>query len=241
MTAPAAAWNGSSYVIAWVDPHVSTDVTKGYVYGALVSPAGVVSNVHTLSGDVSKVTVDLYNVPDDRVAVATGNGHAIAAWIGGAYPNYHPTWAILDDKLSGIVAGPFVLPGAVMMHIDSAIHVGNSFYLATSPEAATKVHLHRIDDTTGELLATLTVDTPNDGGFTHLAPLAGGLLVAFRHGEYIRVGPMRADFAGGVALTDIPSGGAGNGGPAVTSIDAKSALVAWSTGNLRAVKLVCSE
>jgi hypothetical protein len=234
--APSLAWNGTTFVTAWSDGHVAGNYQTQYVYSAVLSTAGVVSNAHTLSGNLPDVTFSGYYARYTRIQTAVGNGRAVVMWPKGNSSGDDIRYAIMDDGLGTITAGPFSI-GISHEYAEAATHVGNSFFLATSPIVGTSLVVTRLDDVTGAILGSLTIPNPNIGGWVQLVPAGGGVLIAFRAGATIRFGRFREDLKGGVSLTDLPA--SADGGPGLTSIDGTSGAIAWSDGTLRATKISC--
>jgi alpha-tubulin suppressor-like RCC1 family protein len=98
----SVAWNGSTYLVAW-PAHIGDN--QNIVQGRLVSPAGVLSDVITISGNIS--------VDQNPLSVATDGTSFLVAW------NYRSSAGLPWDlrgriitPIGGLAGSVFIIAGA---------------------------------------------------------------------------------------------------------------------------------
>ena len=182
---PAIAWNGTSYLVTWTDSRPLVTFGRRDLFGALLSPAGVVTD-----NDIAIATSS-----DFDSAVASNGTDFLVVWTSTAPANNFNLYrtrvtgagAVLDP--SGIALAPVM---GSQRH-PSVVWNGTNYFVAWSDTRSPPTHIYgALLDTTGEFVVSAAGGIPiSAAAGAQLAPAAAtdgsGFLVLW--------GDTRAGFA----------------------------------------------
>lgn len=234
---PDLAWNGSEYVMVWFDRH--GDGSTDRIYAATMTAAGASTTPHLLDPG-SALANTTYNTSASPV-VAAGPTSTLAAWrcdSGG----WRMCSAVGTKNLSGLTApiqvSTTVLQGDGEFPV-GATHVGSSFIVVTKRDNSSTFDLHRIHETTGATLATLSVQSGVLAGDARVAPVAGGVLLTAARSNYVSFAWVPESLSTpAVTFTDLDMTTTVSV-PSVAPVDANTFAMAWQDGALKARLVKC--
>ncbi|MCE7889900.1 MAG: hypothetical protein DYH12_09435 [Sorangiineae bacterium PRO1] len=234
---PDLAWNGSEYVMVWFDRH--GDNATDRIYAATMSAAGAGTTPHLLDPG-SALTNTTYTSGSSPV-IAAGPSSTLAAWRCSSN-GWRMCSAVGTKNLSGLVA-PIQVSTTVLQGDNEfpvgATHVGSSFIVVTKRASNSTFDLHRIHETTGATLATISVPSGVGAGDARVAPVAGGVLLTAARSNYVSFAWVPESLSTpAVTFTDLDMTTTVSV-PSVAPVDANTFAMAWQDGALKARLVKC--